>query len=120
MRNGVKGGKVSNTRADIDSAIAAAVRRGCSNVCVTLGADGYSSFQNGKIVHVQGFKVDAVDTTGAGDVFHGAFAAALCLGKDLNGSLKFAAAAAALKCTKPGGRSGIPSRGEVEEFCRLN
>jgi sugar/nucleoside kinase (ribokinase family) len=60
------------------------------------------------------FAVDAVDTVGAGDVFHGAFALALAEGKDEVGAMRFAAAAAGLKCTRPGGSATAPHRAEVE------
>jgi sulfofructose kinase len=57
-----------------------------------------------------------VDTTGAGDVFHGAFAVALAEGSEGAEALRFAAATAALKCAKPGGRAGIPDRPALEKF----
>ena len=59
-----------------------------------------------------------VSTNGAGDVFHGAFAARYLLGADLREAILFASAASAIKCSRPGGRAGIPSREEVEEFLR--
>jgi sugar/nucleoside kinase (ribokinase family) len=57
-----------------------------------------------------------VDTTGCGDVFHGAYASALARGLSLAERVRFAAAAAALKATRPGGQAGIPTRPEVEAF----
>ena len=60
--------------------------------------------------------MQAVDTTGAGDVFHGAFLTAWLEGNDLHACIRFAAAVSALKCLKPGGRSGIPTRAEAEAF----
>lgn len=60
------------------------------------------------------FPVDAVDTLGAGDIFHGAFALAITEGRDLPHALTFASAAAALKCTRFGGAFACPSRAEVE------
>ena len=62
------------------------------------------------------FPVQAVDSLGAGDVFHGAFALALTERQDLTGALRFASAAAALKCTRHGGALGCPQRPEVEAF----
>ncbi|CAA9291697.1 MAG: Ribokinase [uncultured Chloroflexi bacterium] len=59
--------------------------------------------------HVPAYQVDAVDTTGAGDVFHGAFLYALARGWDLRRSLEVASATAALKCRALGGRAGIPT-----------
>ncbi len=66
------------------------------------------------------FKVNVVDTTGAGDVFHGAFALALAEGLPRTQVVRFAAAAAALKCTRPGGRAGIPDRAVLENFLQNN
>jgi sulfofructose kinase len=60
--------------------------------------------------------VRAVDTTGCGDVFHGAYAAALARGDELGQRIRFAAAAAALKATRPGGQAGIPTRAAVGAF----
>ena len=66
-----------------------------------------------------GFEVRAVDTTGAGDVFHGAFAVGILNGWDLPRVLEFSNAVAAMKCTKLGGRPGIPTLEEAIEFLRL-
>ena len=60
------------------------------------------------------FAVAAVDTLGAGDVFHGAFTLALAEGRDLVHAMRFAAAAAGLKCTRVGGSAGAPTRNEVD------
>jgi sugar/nucleoside kinase (ribokinase family) len=60
------------------------------------------------------FAVEAVDTLGAGDTFHGGFALALAEGLDEIAAMRFAAAAAALKCTRFGGISGTPARAEVD------
>ncbi|MGB9619725.1 MAG: PfkB family carbohydrate kinase, partial [Armatimonadota bacterium] len=59
-----------------------------------------------------------VDTTGAGDVFHGAFAFALALGWGLRDVIIFASAVSAIKCTKVGGRAGIPTFEQTIEFLR--
>jgi sugar/nucleoside kinase (ribokinase family) len=64
------------------------------------------------------FPVQAVDTTGCGDVFHGAYAAALARGLGLPERIRFATAAAALKATRPGAQAGIPSLAEVEEYLK--
>jgi sugar/nucleoside kinase (ribokinase family) len=62
------------------------------------------------------FPVHPVDTLGAGDVFHGAFALAITEKQDLPAALRFASAAAALKCTRFGGAFAAPQRAEVEEL----
>lgn len=66
--------------------------------------------------HQPAFRVDAVDTTGCGDVFHGAYAAGLAGGMGLVQRVRQAAAAAAIKATSPGGQAGIPDRTLVAQF----
>ncbi|UWU77590.1 sugar kinase [Bradyrhizobium huanghuaihaiense] len=72
----------------------------------------------GALEETPAFPVEAVDTLGAGDVFHGAFAFCLAEGKGVREALRFAAAAAALKCTRHGGGLAAPQRIEVEGFLR--
>lgn len=83
-------------------------------LAVTLGRDGVLFLEEGRIVHSPAFDVRVVDTLGAGDVWHGAFAVALAEGVAEREAVRFASAAAALKCTRFGGRAGAPTRGEVE------
>ena len=87
---------------------------------VTLGAQGAVAFEGGELVHGQpAFPVErVVDTTGAGDVYHGAFAYGFALGHGLQENMRFAAAVAALKCRALGGRTGIPARAEVDQLLR--
>ncbi|MCP5367685.1 MAG: ribokinase [Hyphomicrobiales bacterium] len=85
-------------------------------VGVTAGGDGCYWLEDGTLRHLPGFRVPVVDTLGAGDVFHGAFAVALGEGRPVADALRFAAAAAALKCGRFGGRAGIPDRAEVDRF----
>jgi sulfofructose kinase len=63
-------------------------------------------------------QVQVVDTLGAGDVWHGAFALGLAEGMDESTAVRFASAAAALKVQRRGGRAGAPCRAEVEELLR--
>jgi sulfofructose kinase len=72
--------------------------------------------ENGAIQETPAFPVHTVDTLGAGDVFHGAFALAITEGQGLREALRFASAAAALKCTRFGGAFAAPQRLEVEEL----
>lgn len=74
--------------------------------------------ESGELEETSAFPVQAVDTLGAGDVFHGAFALRLAEGRDARQALRFASAAAALKCTRFGGGSSAPQRVEVEELLR--
>lgn len=89
-------------------------------VAVTCGAAGcwYLTGADGRPVHQPAFPVEAVDTTGCGDVFHGAYAAALNWEMSAAERIRFASAAAALKATQPGGRKGIPTRAQVEAMLR--
>jgi sulfofructose kinase len=83
----------------------------------TLGARGalwLDEHQN--LRQTPAFPVQAVDTLGAGDVFHGAFALAVTERQELTEALRFASAAAALKCTRHGGAFAAPQRAEVEAF----
>ena len=71
----------------------------------------------GGVVHTMPvFKVEAIDTLGAGDVFHAGIALALAEGRDAVTAMRFGAAAAGLKCTRFGGSVGAPKRDEVEAF----
>jgi sugar/nucleoside kinase (ribokinase family) len=87
---------------------------------VTAGVEG-AYFQTGEGSFHQGaFKVDVVDTTGAGDAFHGGYAYAMLRGWPVRQSAEFAAAVAAIKCTKLGGRTGLPTLAQVQEFIRAS
>jgi sulfofructose kinase len=100
---------------DLEQGLAAASACGAF-ACVTDGANGVT-FKSGMTTrHLPAFTVDAVDTLGAGDVWHGAFALALAEGRSEAEAIRFASAAAALKCTRFGGRSAIPTRTQVEQF----
>ena len=90
----------------------------CRAVVVTCGPDGcwYVGVSGEAARHVPAFAVEVVDTTGCGDVFHGAYAAALAWGRDLPWRVRFASAVAALKATHPGGQAGCPRLAEVEKF----
>jgi sulfofructose kinase len=68
------------------------------------------------IRHVPAYRVAVVDTTGCGDVFHGAYAACIARGETVAAAIQVATAAAAIKATQPGGRAGIPDRATVERF----
>lgn len=101
---------------DLLSGLRLAQTRTDGKVYVTAGADGCYWLENDTIQHASGFKVNVLDTTGAGDVFHGAFAFALAQGMETRETVRFASAVAALKCTKFGGREGIPDLETVKAF----
>jgi len=95
---------------------AIADRYGCAVVGITLGERGAMFLDHGRILHSPGFKVTVADTTGAGDVFHGAFIYGLLQGWGLEDIARFANAAAALKCTQIGARRGIPDLTQVMDL----
>lgn len=88
--------------------------------CVTAGAQGVYVHAQGVVTHQPSFVVPVVDTLGAGDVWHGAFALALAEGRDETSAVRFAQAAAALKVQRPGGRAGAPARPELEAFLAMH
>ena len=88
-------------------------------VVVTCGGAGcwYLGPEEGRRArHCPAFPVEVADTTGCGDVFHGAYAAALARGMDLQSRVEYASGAAALKATRRGGQAGIPDRLTLEAF----
>jgi sugar/nucleoside kinase (ribokinase family) len=85
-------------------------------VCATLGQEGALALVDGEILHVKGFNIRAVDTTGAGDVFHAGFIYGLLQNWEVKEILRFANATAALKCSNLGGRAGIPTLKETKMF----
>jgi sulfofructose kinase len=84
---------------------------------VTQGSKGYT-WRNraGQSGHQPAFACEVIDTTGAGDAFHGAFAWALVQGHDDAASARIASAVAALSCRKLGARGALPTRAELESF----
>jgi sulfofructose kinase len=85
-------------------------------VGVTDGADGYHWLEGDALQHVPAPRIVAVDTNGAGDAFHGAFALSLARGEDERLAAQYAVLVATLKCTKPGSRAGLPTAAEVAAF----
>jgi sulfofructose kinase len=103
--------------ADEVSALGEVLSRGPRHAGVTLGPEGYLwRTADGAGGHVPGFRIDPVDTTGAGDAFHGAFTLFLAEGLELAECARRAAAVAAMKCTRLGGRAGLPTRAELGAF----
>ncbi len=108
------------SEADPRAALLSARRRTDAFLGVTLGDQGCLWLDNGDVEHLAAFDVDVIDTTGAGDVFHGAFAWAMASGNDEATSMRIASAAAALSCGGSGGRAGIPSGLELSRFLEAN
>ena len=90
--------------------------KGVEKVIITLGAKGAFVVTKDEKVRVPAFKVNAVDTTAAGDTFCGSFAVALVEGKSLKESLQFASAASAICVTRMGAQPSAPDRKEIEAF----
>ncbi len=86
---------------------------------VTAGERGcWYAERDGEVRHFPAFPVQVVDTTGCGDVFHGAYAACIAQGESVDTAIRVATAAAGIKATRPGGRSGSPDRATVDRFLR--
>ena len=101
---------------DLGDALRAS-RPNCRGILgVTDGPNGVLWLEHETLHNHPAFPVDTVDTLGAGDVWHGAFTLALAEKFTLHAAVQFASAAAALKCARPGGRDGTPSRHEVQSF----
>jgi ribokinase len=90
--------------------------RGVKTVILTLGSRGAFLAGAGRKQVVRGFKVKAVDTTAAGDIFNGALAVALAEEKELPAAVRFANAAAAISVTRRGAQPSAPTRTEIERF----
>jgi ribokinase len=100
-----------------EAAAAALLKRGVGGVIVTLGEAGALVAPAGELMRrVPGFKVEAVDTTGAGDAFVGGLAAALARGEALEAAVRYAHAVAAISVTRVGAQPSLPSGEEVERF----
>ncbi len=91
-------------------------RDGGACVAVTMGEKGSYWLENGKIGHCPAEPIEAVDTCGAGDVFHGAFAVGMVEKMGVVGAMRFAGAAATLKCMTFGGSMGVPQREAVDKL----
>jgi len=103
---------------DFAQALARVAGRSSAFLAVTDGANGVFWREGRTLRHLPALAIDAADTLGAGDVFHGAFALALAEGAPDVMALQFANVAAGLKCTRFGGGTGAPTRAEVEAVLR--
>jgi sulfofructose kinase len=103
-------------RGDVRRALRAAAALGPWFVGVTLGPGGALALVCGEVHYVPAYRVPVVDSTGAGDIFHAGVIYGVLHGWPPSDTLRFAAAAAALKCEQLGGRPGIPT---LERACRL-
>ena len=105
---------------DDETRLRAVLRLGVTHAGVTRGSRGYFwAAANGESGHQPAFDTEIVDTTGAGDAFHGAFAWALARGGTAVDCARVAAAVSALKCRRLGARSGLPTIDELNAFLSL-
>ena len=98
---------------DRRAAIARIKEGGAACVVSTLGRMGSICLYEGRFIETRGFRVECVDSTGAGDVFHAGFIYGLALGWEMEKILEFSNAAAALNCTEIGARAGIKPLDEI-------
>jgi len=103
-----------------ETAIRALHEFGPEHVVITLGPEGSIGLNEQGIVRQEAFKVRAKDTTGAGDVYHGAYIYGLLQGWDMSRCMRFASATAALKCKQTGAQNGIPDLKAVNEFVKAH
>ena len=112
--------RVGGFGGDLDRALDAIHAMGPATVIITLGADGWAASGPDGRARGAAFSVNVVDTVGAGDVFHGAYAFAMAKGWTTAQCAEFASAVAAIKCTRVGGRTGIPTLDKTLEFLRTH
>ena len=101
---------------NLDNALFRLAETGAEVVGITMGKLGSMALEGGRIIRCDAFRIEAIDTTGAGDVFHGAFCVRYLETHDVQESMRFASAVSALKCLQFGGRTGIPTRPQVDKF----
>lgn len=99
---------------DLETALAILGRRFQKPLVVTLGAGGAVALEGGRLIRQPAFEVQAVDTTGAGDVFRAGFIFSILRGAGMEETLRFACAAAAASCRRIGAMAGAPDLPEVE------
>lgn len=109
------GGRIAS-RSDAVAAARRLLDQGANAALVTLGSDGAIYADGNRLLHCPAARVQAVDTTAAGDAYLGAFASALAAGQALRESLGFAAAAAGLAVTRLGAQPSLGTRDEVADF----
>ena len=109
-----------HNEAELERAAQLLINKGVQELIVTLGSKGCVHLNKPGSKAYPAYKVDAIDTTAAGDSFIGALAAAISEGKTLEEAIRFATAVGALTVTKEGAQSSLPFRKEVEAFIRLS
>ena len=103
-------------KSELETSLLEVSRQTGAWIAVTDGSRGTFWLDGGVVQHSPAFDVEVVDTTGAGDIYHGVFALALAEARSEKEAIELSSAAAAISCTRFGGRSGIPLRDELEAF----
>jgi ribokinase len=94
-----------------------ALRELCpGEVIITLGSKGSIGYDHGEVISQKAISIKAIDTTGAGDVYHGAYIYGILQGWDMNECMRFATVASGLKCREIGAQEGIPGLDEIKKF----
>ena len=106
--------------ADLETGLKLLQSMGVREPLITLGTRGVAYLDAGRVQVVPGFRVDTVDSTGAGDTFSGCFSYRRMVGDDLPTAIRYAQAAAALACTRLGAQAAIPTASEVLQFLEQN
>lgn len=104
-----------STKTDIMNRAKSLIELGVQNVIVTLGVEGSLLINQNELLEIPAFRVQAIDTTAAGDCFNGSLAVALVEGKTTLDAIRFASAAAAISVTRMGAQPSLPFRSEIDE-----
>ena len=110
--------RLTGIRDERDALVELKNRYGCTLVGMTIGAAGAVVYHDGRFIESPGFAAPGGcrDTTGAGDAFHAGFLYGFLTGEDLESSMKFGNAVAAMKCSALGARTALPTKAELDEF----
>ncbi|NPV85294.1 MAG: hypothetical protein HPY45_04725 [Anaerolineae bacterium] len=118
---GIAAGRLLTGRQSPEQILQACARPDRACCVITVGEHGcWFSQREGEITHIPAVEVEAVDTTGCGDVFHGVYAAMIAQGKDIPSAVRLANLVAGIKATQPGGRKGIPTLNQLEKQGLIN
>ena len=112
--------RVTGIRDQREAIVELKTRYGCAITGMTLGTAGAIVYCDGEFIESPGFEAPGgcKDTTGAGDAFHGGLLFGLLRGDDVETSLRFGNAVAAMKCSALGARTALPTRSQLEEFLK--
>ena len=106
--------KLLTGKSSVEMAVMELLDKGIKNVIVTLGENGSALFSKEKFIKVEPYKVDAIDTTAAGDSYLGAFVTKLADGKDVKEAMEFASQASSLTVTKKGAIISLPHLADLK------